>query len=308
MLSKLKIFLLSLLTVICIPSISYASKFDIPNKHLVVNGIEIDPSIFPRTVGLVTPDKKFIFCTGTIISSDLVMTAAHCVAGMQGKKIHIIHNCQRLKGCSNVLAVKRFSIHYGYDKSKNNWNDIALLLLEEQIFLDTEVLILHPSKYETVFRDAETIAIVGYGRSSDRGASGVLRAGLTGITSLYGKEIILGQHLPEQSNVCFGDSGSSFYIFHEGKKYAVGVASRLLFKSDEQQCGGGSIYTLDGKYRTWIEKEYTRMLVDTLPETNHMKINQGCNFSYYRNFINHIDYIFFIAIAVLFAIRRKSRL
>jgi secreted trypsin-like serine protease len=180
MLSKLKIFLLSLLTVICIPSISYASKFDIPNKHLVVNGIEIDPSIFPRTVGLVTPDKKFIFCTGTIISSDLVMTAAHCVAGMQGKKIHIIHNCQRLKGCSNVLAVKRFSIHYGYDKSKNNWNDIALLLLEEQIFLDTEVLILHPSKYETVFRDAETILCMGLLMFQEMINHRLVRTGLQG--------------------------------------------------------------------------------------------------------------------------------
>ena len=99
-------------------------------------------------------------------------------------------------------------------------------------------------------------------------------------------------------------------LVEEFRLFPVQLPAQVLdlFKRDEQQCGGGSIYTLDGKYRTWIEKEYTRMLVDTLPETNHMKINQGCNFSYYRNFINHIDYIFFIAIAVLFAIRRKSRL
>ena len=281
MLSKLKILiLLSLFMLGCQRSIYHSAEHATSNKPLVVNGTEIDISIFPRTVALVTSKKGYIFCTGTIVSSDLIMTAAHCVSGMQGKQFYIIHNCQRLKGCNNIVAVKTFSIHHNYDQTKKHWNDIAVLLLNKQIFLDTDVTILHPSQYKNVLKENTDIAVVGYGRSSDRGAGGILRAGMTKVTKRYKKEIILGQDLPEQANVCFGDSGSSFYIFHKGTKYAAGIASRLLVQSSEQMCGGGSVYTLDGEYRNWILKEYTRMLTNTLPETNHMKVHSGCNISY----------------------------
>lgn len=248
-------------------------------RPLIVNGTEIDSGIFPRTVALVAPGKTHIFCTGTAISSDLIMTAAHCVAGVQGKKIYIAHGCKQLQGCNKLIGVQRSSTYPGYDKTKKHWNDIAILLLDRQILLDTNVHVLHPSQYSELLKSGTEVIIAGYGRSSDKGTSGILRAGVTVVTKQYRNEIVLGRHMPEQSNICFGDSGSSFYIFHEGMKYVTGVASRLFTVSDEQMCSGGSVYTLDGRYNRWILDEYTNMLTDTLPETNYIKVNYGCNIS-----------------------------
>ena len=286
--TKLKVLILiSLFILGCQPAkhYDYSDPYVATVRHLIVNGTEIDADIFPRTVALVAPERTYIFCTGTIISDDLIMTAAHCVTGVQGKKFYIMYGCKQLQGCNNLIGVQKLSIYPGYDKTKKHWNDIAILLLDRQVPLDTKIHTLHPSQYSELLKRGTEVIIAGYGRSSDKGAYGILRAGVTVVTKQYRNEIVLGRHMPEQSNICFGDSGSSFYIFHEGMKYVTGVASRLFTVSDEQICSGGSVYTLDGRYNRWMLDEYTNMLTDTLPETNYLKVNYSCNISgpTYRN-------------------------
>ena len=251
-------------------------------KHLVVGGINANPLMFPRTVGLVTEQYR-IFCTGSLIGPDLVMTAAHCVTSMISEKFYIMYNCKTPSNCRNFVTASSLSIHPKYNR-KYLSNDIAIVLLQRPINFNTNINLLDPKHYNIVLIPGKKVIIAGYGRTSDYGGAGILRYGITSITKVKDSEITLGTTNINDTNVCYGDSGSGFYVYHNNKKYIVGSASRLIFKdkSNNIACGGGSVYTLDGLYFNWISKEYLRMLIQKLPSNNyHITYpNNRCSIGY----------------------------
>merc|ERR1719422_1312307 len=59
-------------------------------KNRIVGGVVTEANEYPWQVGLVNTQGKTPFCGGTLISSQHVLTAAHCTAGKQTIDIEIL--------------------------------------------------------------------------------------------------------------------------------------------------------------------------------------------------------------------------
>ena len=106
-------------------------------KHIKIdNGIgqEARPHQFPWQVGFFVDNDYF--CSGTIISSKYVLTAAHC--GAYGAHYQVIIGAHELMDPNNKIIDSYNAIVPPEWDSYNLANDIAILELEEEIDFDTE--------------------------------------------------------------------------------------------------------------------------------------------------------------------------
>tara|TARA_Y100000310_G_scaffold344725_1_gene459070 strand:- start:2883 stop:3854 length:972 start_codon:yes stop_codon:yes gene_type:complete len=305
-----KLFLLCIILLGCSDQSEFESvgldvEYASSKKPTIVDGHLAKHSSWPVTVGLIK-ETGSLFCTGTLIKPQLVLTAAHCVIGKFGETIHIIYGCDDANKCSknyriNVVSI---SIYPGYQRNTKPWHDVALVLLAEPIYQNSNITLLDPKLYDTVLKLEKQTTLVGYGRISDKGPSGKLYFGHAPIILKNDYEIRIGKNDDTTSNVCYGDSGSSFYVTHNNKYYVTGIASRLVAKNKDtdEWCGGGSIYTLPGEYMTWINTEYNDML-DALSKSNHLTLHSNrCSISHAPKSNIHIT----LFILFMFYIRKRK--
>lgn len=59
----------------------------------IANGKQLDNNYFPYVVGLKTErsDGQINFCTGTLLSSLFVLTAAHCIVDTNAEEVALIN-------------------------------------------------------------------------------------------------------------------------------------------------------------------------------------------------------------------------
>ncbi|KAB0790923.1 hypothetical protein PPYR_02723 [Photinus pyralis] len=72
------------------------------------------------------------FCGGSIIASNWILTAAHCVYGKSASSMYVVAGANNLFSGGSKYAVYQVIWHQAYNPS-NNVNDIALLRLNQNI-------------------------------------------------------------------------------------------------------------------------------------------------------------------------------
>lgn len=190
------------------------------------------------TVLILTEDNRS--CTGTLIASDLVLTAGHCVPdkasvkiavlrdfGMQGTVPEIARKAKISKGLS-------FLRHDDYDIVENKEygtqtavNDVALIRLAQPIANATIALL---PKANTTISAFDSVTLVGYGMSSlaDRTIDPSKRQLVLRKADV---NPILSGSLPTTfairgaKNTCAGDSGGPAFMRNEKGLVIVGVHS-----------------------------------------------------------------------------------
>jgi secreted trypsin-like serine protease len=184
------------------------------------------------------PDGYWIpGCTASILSDDLILTAAHCVEDMNIQDMRIGFDVQpltyesQLNSKTRVDVVKKFTtievdnyiVHPLYQKSEYD-QDMALIHLKGKIpasFMPTQLLSDEQMK-QIKEKQSYQITLVGFGMLSEDPPkeSQILRQ-TTVPGEFEGFHVVTDQ--THGSGGCMGDSGGPAYLTLNNQLYLVGV-------------------------------------------------------------------------------------
>jgi MYXO-CTERM domain-containing protein len=267
----------------------------------IINGADAMPGQFPTVVGLLldayAPDLEMIsnplkckrgagICTGTLIRSDVILTAAHCVTnllkGQMGidcpndpeppkytQEVNLIAAAQGGK----MIQTKKIVVHPKFapvmcvnPPSVSNWNDIALVFLEKPMSGAVLQKLPTPAEAGQLLKEGGTVGMVGYGKSKtdDDKSAGTQRFGTAVLRKVGTNEIQIAQ-MGETQQACQGDSGGPVFANFDkpvAERYQIGVASRLRTQRcpglldilNPPKCENGVFYTRVDAYLDWIQK------------------------------------------------------
>lgn len=229
-------------------------------------GIDAVPAPeFPDCFSVVIEmgDKRGL-CTGTLVASNVVVTAAHCCEGTV-KAVYNANNTFTPRISGEYMDVTKAVRHPRYN-SQTLTDDVAFLILRNSITAVAPRPFAPPGAINRV----QTVRVVGYGATTVDGqkGSGTRRQVDVAVINPVGaawpeKAFTYGCHPDLEfvaakdrfgGDTCDGDSGGPAYVEMNGNYYLVGATSRPI-KDAPTRCGSGGIYERLEKYEEWIKKE-----------------------------------------------------
>ena len=210
-------------------------------------------------------------CTGSIISEDTILTAAHCV-DHDIQELVVVFG-QRVRGVKpeNIRKAVSFVQNPRWKKSSDTTEegnprgtrghaakpkgrgDLALVHFEGGLPSGYQAVEL-AGRGEALDKDM-SIVMVGYGVTdgvTSKG-SGVLRETQTTLIGSHSATEFITDG--QQSSVCFGDSGGPAFIEDGGHYVQIGVASSVM----NQSCNQASVHTSVMGYGSWIKSASARL-------------------------------------------------
>ncbi len=197
-------------------SVQSALAFDVMDRRGELIGWE--------AIGRVNIGRKY--CTGTLISRDVVMTAAHCVYMNNGKTVPPkavrfmagYHHGQAIvtRNVTKVVVAPGYNHSDGGPFSADAMSrDVALLKLDRKV-VSSEA---DPFKLLEGINSSKDVSVVSYGRGRDNVLS---REAKCNILHSYPRGIV-----SLNCDVTFGTSGAPVFVKQDGLLRILAVVSAL---------------------------------------------------------------------------------
>lgn len=192
---------------------------------------------YPAVGALLTADGGL--CSGTVIASRWVVTAAHCLEGGVSGAVFALGN--DVDSPSKVINVASGRQHPQYD-ANNIVNDIALIRLASDAGV-TPV----PRASSLDQSEGEALTFVGFGITSGGASnSGIKRSVTMPLAQLDPTTFSYGVR---GKNTCSGDSGGPAFITQNGQVRIAGVTSY-----GDASCRAYGVDTRVDVYGSWIDQ------------------------------------------------------
>lgn len=196
---------------------------------------------FAGTGALSSPFNSQIFCTATLVSQSLVLTAAHCVDNISSGEVVFLIGVDAQQ--SQSYSVTNINLHPLWDGHVQNGHDAAILTLSTTVnnVEHVEINLSNPSTLH-----GKQAALVGYGRSFDEAIGQGIRRKAT--VSILGSSAHTLDFTFNGSGACQGDSGGPAYIQESNDIWKqVGITSW-----GDPQCLGDYHYQRLDVISSWL--------------------------------------------------------
>lgn len=244
----------------------------------IINGEPVNPqkdSFFYSIVALLNLESGGI-CTGSIISSRHIVTAAHCMPEGDPRNIMIVFGSDIERAmqskhfirAADGLAHPNFAKTMAIAEKQNiipdyNWGDIAIVKIDQDLpphYRPADILNVDSAPYR------QDSVLSGYGVSDgvrDNG-SGILRKTSVFIENPVYSETESSVDQTKGTGACRGDSGGPAYLKFEHGYGLWGITSRG-HNDPNFDCSQYAIYTKVAAYRDWIIEARLILAQRTLP-------------------------------------------
>ena len=221
---------------------------------VLVDAAKISSVGFIRNGREVFPVER-ILCTGTFITENIVLTAAHCIKEAPFK-MRIVYSENSSDKSARHSGVAEVLIHESYVKgAATSTNDIALIKIQGKRPSDYSV-----STITTMPATTENFSLlsIGYGLTDNKlDDGGILRRVMTTGISYDPSSPTFTIDQSVGTGVCQGDSGGPGFVLKDGKFSVLGVASSVysLEKEDKTYaCRHFGVYANAFYHASWLVK------------------------------------------------------
>jgi len=200
----------------------------------IVGGVETEANEYPWQVALVSAGGSHPWCGGSLITSQHVLTAAHCTAGASPSNIAVLVGEHRIDDNNfNRISLSAITDHPGYNSGTLD-NDFSILTLAEPVAFTQEVSpVCMPGEARQDFA-GQLATVSGWGtlQSGGNQPAALNEVDVTVQTndqcnSAYGGGITSNMICAADAgkDSCQGDSGGPMVVPENGRYALAGVVS-----------------------------------------------------------------------------------
>jgi len=230
----------------------------------IIGGIPADEGEFPSTISLRRNDffGRTHFCAGSLISADVVLTAAHCLDGMDPIGIWAVggaHLLEAPSGYEQEIQALELIIHKDYDED-SVVNDIGIVKLAAKMNLNDRVKIVELPPVNAPTAAGTAVTVAGWGEVVEGGglSNCMMKATFPVVSDqqcreFYGETEIVDSMLCAGdliggADACQGDSGGPLMLKNG---YLVGIVSWGFGCATPNYPG---VYTEVSSFIDWISQ------------------------------------------------------
>ena len=199
-------------------------------------------------------DSGQALCTGSLISPNVVLTAAHCVEDHPERMTVVFSQSVQKSKTEDRRISDRYIQHPNWQRHLTSGEgDLALVHFKGDLPKGFSPIELVGADYN--LKMGQKIIMAGFGVTDGETETGSGKLRMTHST-------LIDQHSAtefvsdgKKTSVCFGDSGGPAFIQEEGHLQQWGVASSVT----NQACNEASIHTAIMKYESWIKSSIAKL-------------------------------------------------